>query len=140
MIWQKWMNDIKAIALFEKHYGYDVKPVKWKPLPASLEKLTESIEHESFDERDTLALLRYSRHLYVQGAEPLVVDTRLKLAKVVVVRLRDAPVKSNITYRMAVDMTLPLFRVKEIRELFLAVVREFYYFWTETHDKTKRAA
>ncbi|HQN64254.1 MAG TPA: hypothetical protein PLR90_07405 [Methylophilus sp.] len=135
-----WMNDIKAIALFEKHYGYDVKPVKWKPLPASLEKLTESLEHESFDERDTLALLRYSRHLYVQGAEPLVVDTRLKLAKVVVVRLRDAPVKSNITYRMAVDMTLPLFRVKEIRELFLAVVREFYYFWTETHDKTKRAA
>ncbi len=135
-----WMNDIKAIALFEKHYGYDIKPVKWKPLPASLDKLTESLEHEFFDERDTLALLRYSRSLYTQGAEPLVVETRSKLAKVVMVRLRDAPIKSNITYRMAVDMTLPLFKVKEIRELFLAVVREFYYFWLETHTAKQCAA
>ncbi len=135
-----WKGDIKAIAIFEKHYGYDVRPIKWKPLPALLERLTESLENEVFDENDSLALLRYSCHLYSMGAEELVVNTRLKLAKVVLVRLRDAPVKNNKTYRLAVDITLPLFKVKKIRELFLAVVREFFYFWTESRNATKRAA
>lgn len=135
-----WMNDVKAIAAFEKHYGYDAQPIKWQPLPASLDKLTESLEHEVFSEKDGFALLRYSRHLTNKGAEQLVIDTRMKLAKVVLVRLRDAPVKNNKTYRMAVDMVLPLFKVEEIRALFLDVVREFFYFWMESYQAAKQAA
>lgn len=135
-----WMNDVKAIAAFEQHYGYDVQPIKWQPLPASLDKLTESLEHEVFGEKDGFALLRYSRHLLETGAEQLVIDTRLQLAKVVLVRLRDAPVKNNKTYRMAVDMVLPLFKVEEIKALFLNVVREFFYFWMESHQAARKAA
>lgn len=135
-----WMNDVKAIAAFAQHYGYDVQPIKWKPLPATLDKLTESLEHEVFSEKDGFALLCYSRYLANMNAEQLVIDTRLKLAKVVLVRLRDAPVKNNKTYRMAVDMVLPLFKVEEIRALFLDVVREFFYFWMESYQATMKAA
>ncbi len=135
-----WMSDIKAIAIFEKHYGYDIQPIKWQPLPASLDKLTESLEYEVFSEKDGFTLLRYSRHLTNIGAEQLVIDTRIKLAKVVLVRLRDAPVRNNKTYRMAVDMVLPLFKVEEIKALFLDVVREFFYFWMESYQDSKQVA
>jgi hypothetical protein len=114
--------------------------MKWQPLPASLDKLTESLEHEVFSEKDGFALLCYSRYLANMGAEQLVIDTRLRLAKVLLVRLRDAPVKNNKTYRMAVDMVLPLFRVEEIRTLFLNVVREFFSVWMEAHQAVSKAA
>jgi len=124
-----WMNDIKAIAAFDLHYGFDIQSIKWRPLTSSLDALTKKLDTEVFDRSESLSLNNYAQALRKHNAENLVVDTRVKLAKVILIRLRDAPAKNNKTYRMAVDVTLPLFTVKEIKQLFLTVVREFYYFW-----------
>jgi hypothetical protein len=37
-------------------------------------------------------------------------------------------------YRTAVDLTLPLFTIKQNRRLFLVVVREFFHFWSGNPD------
>ena len=125
-----WVKDIKAIAAFNLHYGFDIDTIQWKPLPASLKSLTDSLEIEKFDTSENWPLKAYAQALRDEGADKLVVETRIKFAKIILIRLRDAPIKNHKSYRTAVDMTLPLFHNKDVKYLFLTVVREFYHFWT----------
>jgi len=125
-----WVKDIKAIAAFNLHYGFDIDTIQWKPLPASLKSLTDSLETEKFDTSENWPLKAYAQALRDEGADKLVVETRIKFAKIILIRLRDAPIKNHKSYRTAVDMTLPLFHNKDVKYLFLTVVREFYHFWT----------
>ncbi len=129
-----WMNDIKAIAAFQFHYGFDIQSIQWKPLPTSLKLLTDNLDTEKFSRQENQVLDAYSRALFGAGAEKSLVDTRIKLAKVILICLRDAPIENNKSYRKAVDITLPLFNINEIKQLFLVVVREFYYFWSGDSD------
>ncbi|MDP1765894.1 MAG: hypothetical protein Q8K83_03225 [Methylotenera sp.] len=125
-----WMKDIKAIAAFNLNYGFDVEAIQWKPLATSLKSLTDSLEHEKFDTSENWPLKAYSQAMRFEGAEQPYVDTRIKLAKIILLRLRDAPIKNHKSYRTAADLTLPLFKIQEAKNLFLSVVREFYNFWT----------
>jgi len=125
-----WMNDIKAIAAFSLHYGFDIAAIQWKPIATSLKTLIDSLATESFDTAENWPLKAYAQALRDQGAEQPLVDTRIKLAQVIVIRLRDAPIKNHKSYRTAADLTLPLFKLAESKQLFLLVVREFYNFWT----------
>ena len=109
------MQDIKAIAAFNTSYGFDVATIQWKPLPSSLNALTKSIDSTQFDETETKSLHTYMLAMLENGAEKSIIVTRSKLAKVILMRMRDAPAKNNKAYRMAVDMILPLFTVSEIR-------------------------
>ena len=125
-----WMKDIKAIAAFNLNYGFDVDLIQWKQLATSLKALTDSLEMEIFDATENWPLKAYSQAMRYEGAEQSLVDTRIKLAKIILIRLRDAPIKNHKSYRTAVDMTLPLFKINEAKQLFILVVREFYNFWT----------
>lgn len=125
-----WMKDIKAIAAFSLNYGFDVEAIQWKPLATSLKSLTDSLEHEKFDTSENWPLKAYSQAMRFEGAEQSYVDARIKLAKIILLRLRDAPIKNHKSYRTAADLTLPLFKIQEAKKLFLSVVREFYNFWT----------
>lgn len=125
-----WVRDIKAIAAFNLNSGFDIDPIEWRPLQASLKSLSDSLEKEKFEASETWPLKAYSQALRHEGAEQALVDTRVKLAKIILIRLRDAPLKNNKSFRIAVDSTLPLFNIKQNRRLFLVVVREFYHFWT----------
>jgi hypothetical protein len=129
-----WMKDIKAIASLSLNAGFDIQPVQWKPLQTSLKSLWDSLETEKFDTSENWPLKAYTQALRFEGAEQSLVDTRVKLAKVILIRLRDAPVKNHKAYRTAVDLTLPLFNIKQNRRLFLVVVREFYHFWCGNPD------
>lgn len=129
-----WMKDIKAIASLSLNAGFDIQPISWKPLQTSLKSLWDSLETEKFDTSENWPLKAYTQALRFEGAEQSLVDTRVKLAKVILIRLRDAPVKNHKTYRTAVDLTLPLFNIKQNRRLFLVVVREFYHFWCGNPD------
>lgn len=124
-----WVRDIKAIAAFNLHSGFDLHPTEWRPLQTSLKSLSDSLETEKFGTSETWSLSAYSQALRHEGAEQALVDTRVKLAKIILIRLRDAPLKNNKSFRTAVDSTLPLFSIKQNRRLFLVVVREFYHFW-----------
>jgi hypothetical protein len=125
-----WMNDIKAIAAFSLNYGFDVAAIPWKPIATSLKALIAHVETESLEAAESWPLKAYAQAMRDYGAEATLVDTRIKLAKIMVIRLRDAPIKNHKSYRTAADITLPLFKITEAKQLFLLVVREFYYFWT----------
>jgi len=129
-----WVKDIKAIAVLNLNPGFDIHPLMWKPDFASLKSLTDSLETEKFDTSENWPLKAYTQALRHEGADLALVDTRIKLAKIIIIRLRSAPEKNHNTYRTAVDLTLPLFNIKQNRRLFLVVVREFYHFWAGNPD------
>lgn len=125
-----WVQDFKAIATLNINPGFDVAPIDWKPVQATLKLLSDSLETEKFDASENWPLKAYTQALRFEGAEQSLVDTRVKLAKIILIRLRTAPDKDNKVYRAAVDLTLPLFTMSDSRRLFLIVVREFYHFWS----------
>lgn len=125
-----WVQDIKAIAALNVNPGFDVKPIDWRPVQATLKLLSDRLETEKFDASENWPLKAYIQALRFEGAEQSLVDTRVKLAKIILMRLRTAPDKDNKAYRVAVDLTLPLFTINDSRRLFLVVVREFYHFWS----------
>ncbi len=127
-----WMQDMKTIAAFNATYGFDLASIQWKPIPSTLTELTDSIEESAFSKDETKSLNSYIRTMRENGADETIVDTRSKLAKLILVKLREAPVKNNKTYRMAIDIIMPLFTVNEIKQLFLTVVSEFYIHWNES--------
>jgi hypothetical protein len=129
-----WLNDIKAIAAFNLNYGFDIEEIQWQPIATSLKELTDSLEQQKFDTSENWPLKAYAQAMRFDGAEQGYVEARLKLAKIILLRLRDAPIKNHKSYRVAVDLTLPLFKIKESKQLFLIVVREFYNFWTGNPD------
>lgn len=125
-----WTKDIKAIAALNAEAGFNVDPVQWQPPECNLKTLWAMLDQEKFSVAETWPLKAYTLALRQEGAEQSLVDTRVKLVKLLLMRLKEAPEKSQQAYRIAVDSTIPLFTMKETRKLFLTVVREFYYFWT----------
>ena len=132
-----WINDLKAVARFNKNGSLNQLPIDWKPIKTNLSELWQKADEEKFGTTDSWALKGYTKALRFENAEPALIETRLKLAKILLMRLKDAPDKSNQIYRTAVDATLPLFDVKKNRRLFLLVVREFFHFWAGNPDAEK---
>ena len=132
-----WMNDLKAVSLFSKNATEDPLPIDWKPIEVTLSSLWHAVDTEKFGTTDSWALKGYTKALRNENADQTLIETRLKLAKILLVRLRDAPDKNNKIYRTTVDATLPLFEVKKNRRLFLVVVREFFHFWAGNPEAEK---
>lgn len=128
-----WVGDIKAIAGF-KNDAYEVEPINWVPKDSDLKTLWDMVDTVKLETADTWPLKAYQSALRNEGAAQSLVDIRLKLVKLLLIRLKDAPDKNHKIYRIAVDATVPLFYKKETRRLFYAVVREFYYFWIGDPD------
>lgn len=129
-----WMGDIKAIAMFEEYYGFSVSDLKWQTKYTSLKSLYDASETVKLTEEESQSLNAYRQVIIKLGADKLVIETRSKFVKIILVCLRDAPNSNHATYRVSVDLTLPLFKRAEIRKLYLDVVREFYYFWIRDPD------
>jgi hypothetical protein len=129
-----WMSDIKAISHLSSEVGFDLHPVAWMPAEISIPDLWKVIDQEKFSTAESWALKSYSKALKDEGATQETIDTRMKLTKILVVRLREAPVTQRNAFRIAVDATTPLFELRNTRKLFLVVVREFYYFWSGNPD------
>jgi hypothetical protein len=124
-----WTKDIKAIAALNADAGFDLSSEQWQPFDYNLKVLWEMLDKEQFGVSETWPLKSYTLALRQEGATQSLVDTRIKLVKLLLMRLRDAPDKNHKVYRIAVDSSASLFAVKETRHLFFSVVREFYYFW-----------
>lgn len=124
-----WVNDIKVIAKLNQNISDDPLPIDWKPSMVELVDLWYAVDEQKFSRTDSWALKAYTKALKNEGADQTLIDTRLKLAKILLMRLADAPERDNMAYRTTIDATLPLFEVKKNRRLFLVVVREFFHFW-----------
>lgn len=124
-----WSQDIKSIAAYSGAQKFDVSADHWKPPSTTLKALTDGLDAEKFETSENWPIKAYVMALRHEGAEQPLVDARVKLAKIMLIRMRNAPEKSQKYYRIAVDLTLPLFRSKDSRRLFTIVVREFFHFW-----------
>ena len=124
-----WMGDIKAIASFNAKSEFDFQPIDWKPIQTSIEILTNNLNNEKFSVDETKGLMAYTQSLQYKGADNVIIETRVNLAKLLLLQLRGAPYLDSRVYRRAVDLTLPLFKIDDTKKLFLLVIREFYYFW-----------
>ncbi len=132
-----WTEDVKAIARLNQAAKEDALPIDWKPLATQLADLWYTVDEEKFSRTDSWALKAYTKALRNEAADQTLIDTRIKLAKILLVRLSDAPERDNIAYRTTIDATLPLFEIKKNRRLFLVVVREFFHFWAGNPDAEK---
>jgi hypothetical protein len=132
-----WANDIKAVASMSQAAIKDYLPLTWKPPTANLESLWHEADLAKFGTADSWALKAYTKALRNENADQALIDTRMKLSKILLIRLADAPEKSNMMYRIALDATLPLFEIKKNRRLLLVVSREFYYFWAGNPEAEK---
>lgn len=129
-----WVGDFKTIAAMNSGGGFDLDaPPASVPL-ADLRALWDSLDQERFELAETWPLKAYASALRDEGADKAVVETRSKLVKLLLVRLRTVKGKEASQYRIGVDSTVPLFTMQETRLLFLIVVREFYYFWIGDPD------
>lgn len=124
-----WIEDIKSIVEMNRRQAFDKEDASWKPEQITLNELTEKLKTEKFDSSEMWPLKAYKQALKSAGAGQALVDARIKIVKIALIRLRRSPQKNHQTYRTVVDSTLPLFRIKKSRQLFLEVVREFYHFW-----------
>lgn len=135
------MGDIKSIARISETYGFDLTSAKFKTLPAKLEWAEiDAINAESFSKEESKLLRDYTVNLQQQRLTEDALQEKLKLVKLMLLRLRDIPVENSMAYRMAVDVTLPLFNLENIKQGFLSAVREFYYIWSEKEADAKKVA
>ncbi len=132
-----WCNDLKLVSNLSKTVTKDTLPIDWKPVEVALSTLWHTVDTEKFGTSDAWALKAYTKAFRNENADQTLIDTRVKLAKILLVRLRDAPERDNRSYRTTVDATLPLFEVKKNRRLFLVVVREFFHFWAGNPEAEK---
>jgi hypothetical protein len=135
-----WVKDFKYIAAFTKDAGFDIDPLAWMPPDEDIKTLWARADSATFETTENWSMKAYTLALRQEGAEQTVVDTRIKLVKLLLLRLRDAPDKTCKCYRVAVDATIPLFAKQETRRLFFCVVREFYYFWIGDPDAASHIA
>ncbi|MDP2248440.1 MAG: hypothetical protein Q8J65_09940 [Nitrosomonadales bacterium] len=133
-----WIKDFKSIAALNADAGFDVNPIRWQPVDLDLKALWKTLDSAKFVTAENWPLKAYNLALRQAGAELVLVETRTKLVKILLIRLREAPQKSSKHYRVAVDSTVPLFEKNDTRRLFFAVVREFYYFWIGDPDAADR--
>ena len=132
-----WANDFKAVAKQNQGVSKDTLPIDWKPIQIQLAELWYTVDEQKFSRTDSWALKAYTKALRNENADQVLIDTRIKLAKILLVRLSDAPDLDNKAYRTTIDATLPLFEIKKNRRLFLVVVREFFHFWSGNPEAEK---
>lgn len=129
-----WVDDIKAIAAMHARGGYEVAAVIRAVPEGTLKELWKNIDKERFSVAELWPLNAYAAALREEGADRGLVETRSKIVKLLLVRLRDVEEKDGKHYRVAIDSALPLFRMEQMRQFFLLVAREFFYFWINAPD------
>lgn len=133
-----WIDDIKAIATMHASGSFRAAPVVSVVPSEELRVLWGNLDQEQFCLAEKWPLKAYTAALRQEGAEQAVVDTRTKLVKLLLVRLRDAPERDGNYYQVAVDSLMAVFTLKEMRELYIQVVREFFYFWISDPEAVSR--
>ena len=126
-----WTQNFKLIAKLSSEEHFDLELAQWQALQGDLKALWTRLDKDALKDKDARLLASYSQALYKRPQLLGAIETRAKLAKLLLVRLADTPNRTPKIYRKAVDATVPVFEMREMRFLFLDVVRELFYFWIE---------
>ncbi len=126
-----WIKDIKAIVGMNQDNAFDAQHSEWRPEVRSMHALWNSLDQVTIHHDEGTPLEAYERVLRSRGAEESTVSKQTRLAKLLVLLLRDVPHKQPHAYRQVIDANLPMFKSTETHHTFLQVGREFYSYWKE---------
>ena len=125
-----WRGDVKAVMQYADTVGFELHPIGWQPAVIDLQSVWPALQSEKFETSELWALNGYVKALKsMDNKQDMEVEIRTRMAKHMLLRLREAPLSEKNASRITADATLPLFNLKNTRHLFLNAVREFYYFW-----------
>lgn len=125
-----WRGDVKAVMQYADTVGFELHAIGWQPAVIDLQSVWPTLQTEKFTTSELWALNGYSKALKEMDHKlEMDIEVRIRMAKLMIVRLREAPLSEKNAFRITADATLPLFTLKHTRYLFLNAVREFYYFW-----------
>jgi hypothetical protein len=125
-----WRGDVKAIMQYADTVGFELHLIGWQPAVIDLQSVWPALQAEKFATSELWALNGYVKAMKSMDQKPeMDIEVRTRMAKLMLLRMRDAPLSEKNAYRITADATLPLFNLKQTRHIFLNAVREFYYFW-----------
>lgn len=130
-----WRGDVKAVMQYADTVGFELHPIGWQPAVIDLQSVWPALQSEKFETSELWALNGYVKALKsMEHKQEMDIELRTRMAKLMLLRLREAPMTEKNAFRITADATLPLFNLKNTRHLFLNAVREFYYFWAAHPD------
>lgn len=130
-----WRGDVKAVMQYADTVGFELHLIGWQPAVIDLQSVWPALQAEKFATSELWALNGYVKALKsMEQKQDMDIEVRTRMAKLMLLRLRDAPLSEKNAFRITADATLPLFNLKHTRHLFLNAVREFYYFWAAHPD------
>lgn len=130
-----WRGDVKAVMQYADTVGFELHPIGWQPAVIDLQSVWPALQSEKFETAELWPLNGYVKALKsMEHRQEMDIELRTRMAKLMLLRLREAPLTEKNAYRITADATLPLFNLKNTRHLFLNAVREFYYFWSAHPD------
>ena len=133
-----WRGDVKAVMQYADTVGFELHPIGWQPAVIDLQSVWPALQSEKFETSELWALNGYVKALKsMDNKQDMDIEIRTRMAKLMLLRMREAPMSEKNAYRITADATLPLFNLKNTRHLFLNAVREFYYFWSAHPEAVK---
>ena len=98
-------------------------------------KVWEGIDSAFLSDEENEALTLYTDSMILKLLVEKDIIISQKIAKVILLELRNDPANTEDSYREAIDRTLVLFERLDLKTFFLIVSREFYHFWQANEPK-----
>lgn len=124
-----WVRDIKAIAAMSQAKVFNGSTPVAMATQDELFKHWYDLDKTTMTDNEKQIMDAFHQVSMVRGFEPAVFKERMRMAKCLLLSLRNVPHKQSHSYRQMVDRNLPLFNALGSQHTFLSVSREFYYFW-----------
>jgi hypothetical protein len=124
-----WVKDIKAIAAMNQGQIFSPKSESNEATTRELIAKWNLIDQLSMKKVEHQLLDAYTNAIHQRGIAGEALTLRRKIAKFIMLALRDEPNKQPLVYRNMVDAHMPLFMLTQAQHAYLSVAREFYTYW-----------
>lgn len=124
-----WVRDIKAIAAMSQAKVFNGNVPVVTATQDELFKHWYDLDKTIMSTSEKQILEAFLTDSQAKGFDPAAFKERMRMAKCLLLTLRNVPHKQSHSYRQMVDRNLPLFNALGNQHVFLSVAREFYYFW-----------
>ena len=90
-----WSGNMKLIAALNSGEAFNINPAQWQALECDLKSVWANLKNEKFSLVDTLALEAYTTALNKKGADKVLIETRINLVKLLLLRLKGVTNKNT---------------------------------------------
>ncbi|KQT37324.1 MULTISPECIES: hypothetical protein [unclassified Methylophilus] len=124
-----WVRDIKAIAAMSQAKVFNGNVPVAAVTQDELFKHWYDLDKTMMSTAEKQILEAFLTDSQAKGFDPAAFKERMRMAKCLLLSLRNVAHKQSHSYRQMVDRNMPLFNALGNQHKFLSVAREFYYFW-----------